>query len=215
MSGTEVTVHGLHVRYADVHALRGVDLTVPPGHLVAVLGPSGAGKSTLLWSVAGAVRPHEGEVKVGGQAIVSRAAALEQGVVLIPQGNGLAGMLTALENITVPLVSQGVPGDQARERALVALESVGLEESWNHLIEELSGGQQQRVAVARAIAAPSNVILADEPASDLDAVNRERVSTLLRDRADAGAAVLMTTHDPEVSAVADAVLHLDEGLFTG
>ncbi len=213
VGGIDVLVEAVHVRYGEVEALRGVDLTVEPGHLVAVLGPSGAGKSSLLWAIAGAVPLAGGRVRVGDTVVGSREQALARGVVLVPQGNGLASIMTALENVLLPLVARGMSFEEAQSRAEEALSSVGLEESGSHLIEELSGGQQQRVAVARALAYPAAVVLADEPASDLDATNRTRVNTLLRARADAGAAVLMTTHDPEVSEVADVVLHLDEGRF--
>jgi putative ABC transport system ATP-binding protein len=208
-----VRVEGLWVRYGEVQALRGINLEVELGQLVAVLGPSGAGKSSLLWAIVGAVPAADGKVTIGDTVIGSRLDALAEGAVLVPQGNGLAGILTALENVTLPLVAGGAQPAEAHTRAMAALEQVGLEESRNHLIEELSGGQQQRVAVARALAGEPRVILADEPASDLDAMNRARVNALLRQHADRGAAVVMTTHDPEVAEVADRVLHLDVGRF--
>ncbi|WP_155892903.1 ATP-binding cassette domain-containing protein, partial [Intrasporangium chromatireducens] len=131
--------------------------------------------------------------------------------VLIPQGNGLASVLTAEENCLLPLVARGLPAKQARARVRRALADVGLEESAGHLIEELSGGQQQRVAVARALATEPVVLLADEPTSELDHTNRERVLALLRGVAERGGTVVMATHDPEAALAADDALHLDAG----
>jgi putative ABC transport system ATP-binding protein len=133
-------------------------------------------------------------------------------VALIPQGNGLAAMLTARENVLVPLLARGVAPEDAPARAAAALDSVGLGEVFSHLVEELSGGQ--RVAVARALALDCLVLLADEPTSELDHTNREVVLRRLRARASQGAAVVMATHDPEAAAAADRVVHLDDGALT-
>ncbi|HOA58573.1 MAG TPA: ATP-binding cassette domain-containing protein [Dermatophilaceae bacterium] len=202
------------VRFEPVTALAGVSLRVQPGEFVAVTGPSGAGKSTLLWTLAGAVRPSEGQVTVGSTAIVSRDQAARLGVAVVPQGNGLAAVLTALENVTLPLLAAGHGPAAARAAAADALAEVGLAESVGHLVEELSGGQQQRVAVARGLALAGGVLLADEPTSELDHGNREIVLTLLRAYAAAGNVVVMATHDPEAAAVADRVVRLDEGLLS-
>jgi putative ABC transport system ATP-binding protein len=204
------------VRFGERRALEGVDLVARPGVVTAVTGPSGAGQSTLLWSVAGALTGAavEGAVRVGDATVRptgGRSATLALGIGLIPQGNGLASVLTARENCLVPLLDAGVAPREAAERVSEALAAVGLEESGGHLIEELSGGQQQRVAVARALAARNAVLLADEPTSELDHVNRERVLELLHDLAGAGCTVLMATHDPEAAAQAAAEVHLDEG----
>jgi putative ABC transport system ATP-binding protein len=199
------------VRYGTVVALDAVDLVVPPGTLLAVTGPSGAGKSSLLWALAGAVRLASGAVTVADVAIRDRTSAIRSGVALIPQGNGLAGVLTARENVAFPLLATGAPADEAQTRTAAALSDVGLAESGDHVVEELSGGQQQRVAVARGLAAAAPVLLADEPTSELDHVNRARVLELLRATADRGAVVVMATHDPEASAVCDAEVRLDEG----
>ncbi|MGB0102012.1 MAG: ATP-binding cassette domain-containing protein, partial [Nocardioides sp.] len=170
--GGVLSADGLVVRYGDLVALHGVDLFVRPGQFLAVTGPSGAGKSTLLWALGGALRPDAGRTSVGGTEPSDREHAARLGVVLIPQGNGLASTLTAAENVLVPLLGAGVPARDAARRTDAALELVGLPESGNHLIEELSGGQQQRVALARAFAARAQVLLADESTSDLDAANR-------------------------------------------
>ncbi|GAB2455032.1 hypothetical protein GCM10027062_39380 [Nocardioides hungaricus] len=211
---TDLVGTGLEVRYGDLVALHGVDLSVRPGEFLSVTGPSGAGKSSLLWALGAALRPYAGRATVGGTALVDREQAAALGVVLVPQGNGLASSLTAAENVMVPLLGLGVPAADAARRTAAALELVGLPESGNHLIEELSGGQQQRVALARAFAAQARVLLADESTSDLDAANRERMVAALRAEAARGAVVVLATHDPEAAEQTDGELHLDEGVAT-
>jgi putative ABC transport system ATP-binding protein len=206
-------VTGLEVRYGRVVALRELGFTVPPGRMLAVTGPSGAGKTSLLWALAGAT-PFTGNVVVDGAPVVNRADAARRGIALIPQGNGLPSFLTAEENVLVPLLGAGVPVTDARLRSRDALALVGLEQFTAHLVEELSGGQQQRVAVARTLAASPRLLLADEPTSDLDAPNRQRVIRALRNEADAGAVVVMATHDAEAAAELDAELRLDDGVMT-
>lgn len=201
----------LTVTYGAVTALADVGLAVPAGGFLAVTGASGAGKTTLLLALAGALRPTRGQVVHAGTAVTDRHRAAAAGIALVPQGNALVSTLTGRENIVLALLALGVPAGQAGPRADAALADVGLADWAGHLVEEYSGGQQQRVAVARALAAEPAVLLADEPTSDLDAANRERVIALLRARARAGAAVVMTTHDPEAAAHADRVVHLDEG----
>jgi putative ABC transport system ATP-binding protein len=209
-----VVVRGVAVRYGSVVAVDDVDLVVPPGSLLALTGPSGAGKSSLLWAIAGAVRPVAGEVTVGHTRIADRSTAVRAGIALIPQGNGLAGVLTAHENVAFPLMATGTGPGEVATRAATALADVGLAESGDHLVEELSGGQQQRVAVARGLATDAPVLLADEPTSELDHANRGRVLDLLRAQASRGAAVVMATHDPEAAAVCDGEVRLDEGRLT-
>jgi putative ABC transport system ATP-binding protein len=211
---TRLDLADVDVRYGGLLAIAPLSLTVPGGKLLAVTGPSGAGKTTLLWLMAGALEPDRGTVEVDGVPVGGRPEAAARGIVLVPQGNGLAAVLTAYENIVVPLLDGGVPSREADDRARQALEEVGLEEWAGHLVEELSGGQQQRVAVARALAARASVLLADEPTSDLDGRNREVVLHALRAAADRGAVVVLATHDPEAAAAADAELALDAGEAT-
>ena len=205
---------GLRVEYGAVVALHRIDLSVEPGRMVAVTGPSGAGKSSLLWALAGALTPAAGTVSLDGTRVTGRRQAASLGVAIIPQGNALSSALTAHENVLVPLLAAGVPAREAADRAMAALTTVGLEESGGHLVEELSGGQQQRAAIARTLAARASVLLADEPTSDLDSANRQRVIDALRRQAADGAVVVMSTHDPEAAAQADAELALDEGRMT-
>jgi putative ABC transport system ATP-binding protein len=219
-----ITVTNLTVAYGDLVAVSDVSLRVPPGYVLAVSGPSGAGKSSLLWAIAGAVPAKSGSVEVDGLEIVDRPRAAAHGVVLIPQGNGLARVLTARENLSMPLLAERkLPSDDRdRDEALESIDeiiakalcAVGLEESGDHLVEELSGGEQQRVAVARGLAQRGKVILADESTSELDSTNRERVLELLRIEADRGAAVIIATHDPSVAAGADGHALMDEGHLT-
>ena len=209
--GARVEVEGVTVAYGPVVAVQGASLVAEPGRMVALTGHSGAGKSSLLWAIAGAVPLAEGRVRIDGQEVRGRDAGPARDAALIPQGNGLATILSAHENIVMALVAAGIEAGDAGERARAALVWVGLEESGSHLVEELSGGQQQRVAVARGLALGARVLLADEPTSELDHDNRERVLALLRAQADRGAAVVMATHDPEAAAQADSEVRLDDG----
>jgi putative ABC transport system ATP-binding protein len=202
---TDVTV-----RYGDAVAVNAVSLQAYAGEFIAVTGHSGAGKSSLLWAIAGAV-PSQGSIRLGEESVGDRTRATKLGIAVIPQGSALALLLTAQENVELPLIAVGAKAQEARRRAHDALRSVGLEESGGHLAEELSGGQQQRVAVARGLAQHARVLLADEPTSELDHDNRERVLALLRAEADRGAIVIMATHDPEAAAHADGEIRLDDG----
>ena len=212
-----LTLTDVEVRYGDLVAVRPLSLQQPAGTVMAVTGPSGAGKTSLLWAMCRAVQPAYGEVLVGEQRLDEHDQALDAGVVLIPQGNGLARILTATENIVVPLAARPPhhPGDGAATSPLLAaeraLEAVGMTESGTHLVEELSGGQQQRVAVARGIAQRGAVLLADEPTSELDATNRDKVLALLRREADRGAVVVLATNDVDAAEVCDAHARLHEG----
>jgi putative ABC transport system ATP-binding protein len=186
--------------------LDGVSFSVEPGHLLAVVGPAGAGKTTLLHILAGLLPAHRGQVSFAG-----RAPQIGAGCALVPQVYGLSPSLTAAENVALLLQDRGVPRDEAARRAQHALRRLGVEAASHHLAGELSGGQQQRVAVARAIVTDPALLLADEPTSELDSANRALVLELLTERADAGAVVLVASHDPEVAAIADRQLTLAGG----
>jgi putative ABC transport system ATP-binding protein len=191
----------------DLAVLRDVSVVVEPGQMLAVTGPSGAGKTTLLWAMAGLLRPRHGTVAVGGAPLRGRDAR----VVLIPQDNGLAAILTAQENIQVALIAAGAGAADARRITANALDLLGLSGQGDQLVEELSGGQQQRTAVARGLAMRGEIVLADEVTSELDAANRQRVLDLLRAEAQRGAVVVFATHDPDAAAACDAELHLLDG----
>jgi putative ABC transport system ATP-binding protein len=208
-----VTVESAAIGYpAADPVLSGVSLTARPGEVLAVTGPSGAGKTTLLAALAGVLTPATGRVLIDGTPLTGRDQAVASKVVLIPQENGLAAVLTAAENIAVALIATGSTPAEARRVTTEALERVGLTGHGGQLIEELSGGQQQRTAIARGLALRGDVLLADEVTSELDAANRQRVMGMLRDEADRGAAVVFATHDPEAAAACDRELHLRDGL---
>lgn len=204
---------------AAVHALRGVDLTVPRGELVAVHGPSGVGKTTLLNLVGGLDRPDEGKVAVDGTDLstLKEKRLLElrrERIGFVFQTFGLVPVLTAAENVGVPLRLRHVPWRKREERVAGLLDRIGLGEHAAQRPGELSGGQQQRVAVARALAAGPALLIADEPTSQLDAETRDTVVGLLRAAVDdEGTTALVTTHDEELLAHADRVYELRDGVL--
>lgn len=219
----ELVLDDVGVTYGDVVAVEGASASARPGEVTAVTGHSGAGKTSLLWAVGGLLERGQttGSISWGDRVLDGEEAARDAGAVLIPQGSALAEVLTARDNIALPLVAAGMTGGDAEALADRTLASVGLEEHGGHLAEELSGGQRQRVSVARGLALSSLrldegslVLLADEPTSELDHDTRGRVVTLLQDIARQGGIVLLATHDPEVAEVAQARWHLDDGRLT-
>ncbi len=212
---TTLTVEGASLAYGQGEpVLRDVTVVARPGEVLAVTGTSGAGKTTLLSAMAGLLPPAAGSALVDGALIGDRDHAVSLGVVLIPQDNGLAAILTATENVTVAMIATGASTAEARRGTAESLDKLGLSAQGDQLIEELSGGQQQRVAIARGLALRGDVLLADEITSELDAANRQRVMELLRAEANRGAAVVFATHDPEAAAACDRELHLVDGLAT-
>ncbi len=200
-----------------VHALRGVDLSVPAGELVAVMGPSGSGKSTLLQLAGGLDTPTAGQVLVEGRDLagLSRsqvAAVRRRSVGYVFQDLNLLPSLSALENVALPLELDGVRGGLARRTARAALEEVGLGALAGRFPDEMSGGQQQRVAIARALVGPRRLLLADEPTGALDSATGEEVLRVLRERCEAGAAGVLVTHDARHAAWADRVVFLRDGV---
>ncbi len=201
----------------DTPVLRGLSLDVCPGELTLISGPSGCGKSTLLASLSGLQRPDAGEVEALGALLWSLdARSLERfrlhhtGFVF--QGFNLFGALSAVEQVMLPLGALKLSRTQARERALEALDEVGLSARSELRPAEMSGGEKQRVAIARALAKRPQLLFADEPTSALDAVNGQLVIDLLHRLARShGAAVLCVSHDPRVVAHADRVLHMEDG----
>lgn len=200
-----------------VQALRGVDLEVEAGSTVAIMGPSGGGKSTLLALIAGLDRPTSGSIRVDGRD-VSGASSRQRthlrrttlGVIL--QTPSLLPMLTARENIELPLAIAGVSPGERCDRALTLLEEAGLADRSGALPEELSGGQQQRIAVMRALASNPAVLLADEPAGSLDSATGTMLLDFMFDRArKRSITVLMVTHDQSDAEHADRIIHIRDG----
>ena len=199
-----------------VQALRAVDLQVLPGELVAVMGPSGSGKSTLLALAGGLDRATSGDVLVEGVPLSGLDAAglaslRRRSVGYVFQELNLLPALTAAENVALPLELDGVPGRQARELALRALDEVELATAARRFPDELSGGEQQRVAIARALVGERRLVLADEPTGALDSLTGETVLELLRARVDAGAAAVLVTHEARHAGWADRVVFLRDG----
>jgi putative ABC transport system ATP-binding protein len=218
---TVLRLSGVHRTHgagaAAVHALRGVDLTLAAGELVAVMGPSGSGKSSLLNLAGGLDSPTRGEVHVEGRqlAALSRrqlAQLRRRSVGYVFQDLNLLASLTAAENVALPLELDGTGVRQARRLAMAALTEVGLAELGPRFPDELSGGQQQRVAIARALVGERRLVLADEPTGALDSRTGEAILRLLRTRIDAGAAGLLVTHEARHAAWADRVVFLRDGV---
>jgi putative ABC transport system ATP-binding protein len=201
---------------AEVHALRGVSLTVAEGELVAVMGPSGSGKSTLL-TIAGTLEePTEGEVLVGGTSVLGmsrndRARLRRRSIGYVFQDFNLLAGLTAAENVSLPLELDGVPAKSARESGLRALEDLGLLQRAGSFPDELSGGERQRVAIARAVVGDRRLLLADEPSGALDSANGDAVIRLIRAACQRGVAGVVVTHDAQLASWADRVVFLRDG----
>jgi putative ABC transport system ATP-binding protein len=200
-----------------VHALRGVDLAVEPGEMVAIMGPSGSGKTTLLNCLSGLDAIDSGEVLIEGVGLGSMSdrdrtdyRARRMGFVF--QFYNLMPVLTSVENVELPLLVARVGAREARRRALEALELVGLERWANHVPDELSGGQRQRVTIARALVNEPAIVWADEPTGDLDSENAEEVIQLMRRlNVERGLTFLIVTHDLGIGHSTDRIVRMVDG----
>jgi putative ABC transport system ATP-binding protein len=200
----------------DVHALRGVSLTVPRGDFLALMGPSGCGKSTLL-NLFGAVDlPTAGQVRLEG----ADTAALDDGartrlrllrVGFVFQRFFLLPMLTARENVLLPMIEARVPRPDREARSRELLAYVGLESRLDHRPSQLSGGEMQRVAIARALANRPGILLADEPTGELDESTGRAIGALLRRLSQDGVTIVLVTHNPDLAGEARRTLHLKDG----
>lgn len=201
---------------AEVHALRGVDLSVEQGELVAVMGPSGSGKSTLL-TIAGTLeQPTTGDVLVGGQVVSrmsrnERARLRRRSIGYVFQDFNLLAGLTAVENVSLPLELDGIGTRTARAAGMSVLDELGLGERAQSFPDELSGGERQRVAIARAVVGERRLLLADEPSGALDSINGEGVMRLIRAACQRGVAGVVVTHDAQLASWADRVIFLRDG----
>ncbi|HEX9978897.1 MAG TPA: ABC transporter ATP-binding protein [Acidimicrobiia bacterium] len=211
-------VKTFHKGNNEVHALRGVDLTIEPGETVVVVGPSGGGKSTLLNLIGGLDRPDSGEVRVAGFDVASSSqraldAYRRRHIGFVFQFFNLIGSLTARDNVALALAARGIhPWSAARTGAEALLEGLGLGSRADHRPAELSGGEQQRVAIARAVAGEPGVVLADEPTGNIDTEATAGVMAMLDDLNDRlGVTLLVVTHDASLATHADRVLEMIDG----
>jgi len=225
MSGPPVLIgRGLRKDYpmqgAAVHALRGVSLEVGSGEYVAIAGPSGSGKSTLLQLIGGIDVPTAGEVEILGTRLdslsdreLTRLRLTRLGFVF--QRFHLLPVLTARENVELPMAEAGVPARERRVRALELLAYVGLEDRAGHRATQLSGGEMQRVAIARALANRPVLLLADEPTGELDAATGAEILSLFRRLNHDGTTLVVITHDEQLASEAGRVIHMLDGRIQG
>jgi len=214
---------GLKKRFGDgetaVEAVKGIDLKVQQGEFLAIMGRSGSGKSTLLAMLGGVDVPTAGTVLIEGKNMADmsdddRTLMRRRRNGFIFQSFNLLPILTAEENVSLPLELDGVSHHEAQTRALAALELVGMTGRRNHVPSKMSGGEQQRVAIARALAIEPALLLADEPTGNLDSTNSNKITALLRDLVHSRQqTIVMVTHDPTVAALADRIVYVVDGLI--
>jgi putative ABC transport system ATP-binding protein len=205
----------------EIRALDGVTMSVPSGRFIAIMGPSGSGKTTILNLIAGIDRATSGVVAVGGEEIghmsereLARWRARHIGLVF--QFYNLIPVLTAFENVELPLLLTALKKTERHEHVEAALAMVGLADRMHHLPRQLSGGQEQRVAIARAIVTDPTIIVADEPTGDLDARSAEEILGLLRDlNRQFHKTIVMVTHDQRAERFVESVCRLDKGVLAG
>jgi len=203
----------------EIPVLQNISMTVPEGEFFALMGPSGSGKTTLLNLIAGIDRPTRGILRVAGTELGALTESelaqwRSRTIGFIFQFYNLLPVLTALENVELPLLLTPLSKQDRREHAAVALELVGLAERIHHYPKQLSGGQEQRVAIARAIVTDPPLLVADEPTGDLDRTSAEEIMNLLdRLNAEYGKTIVMVTHDPRAAERARKIIHLDKGAF--
>ncbi len=221
MSEPMIRAEGVHKSYArggeELVVLDGLDLEMEEGRFYALMGPSGSGKTTLLNLIGGLDQADAGRLVVSGAELASLTSASlarwrADNVGFVFQGFNLIPVLTAFENVELPLTLTPLSKKERRDHAMHALALVGLEGREHHRPQQLSGGQEQRVAIARAVASDPKVILADEPTGDLDRKSADQVLDLLgRLHREFKKTILMVTHDPHAAACAEMVVHLDKG----
>ncbi len=205
----------------EVRALDDVTLRVPEGRFVAIMGPSGSGKTTLLNLIAGIDHATSGSVAVGGEEITSMkerdlAAWRARHIGLVFQFYNLIPVLTAFENVELPLLLTHLSKRERHEHVETALRVVGLADRMDHYPRQLSGGQEQRVAIARAIVTDPTIVVADEPTGDLDAKSAEDILNLLSElNRQFHKTIVMVTHDPRAERFVDTVYRLDKGVLAG
>ncbi|MDD5335307.1 MAG: ABC transporter ATP-binding protein [Rhodoferax sp.] len=221
MSASVVELHAVHKTYHlgqhVIPALRGVDLSVQRGELLALTGPSGSGKSTIL-NLCGLIdTPDSGDIVLGGQKVngldeVQRTLLRRDALGFVFQNFNLVPVMTVFDNVDYPLFIAGVPMAERRDRVAAQLKAVGLQEHAQHRPDALSGGQRQRVAIARALVKRPRLVIADEPTASLDSHTADQVLDLMRELGHAeGAAFVIATHDSRLTGRCDRVLALLDG----
>ncbi len=201
---------------SEVRALDGVSLTIDRGEYISIVGASGSGKSTLMNILGCLDTPTYGDYYLDGMKVslmkdTSLARVRNKQIGFIFQGFNLLGSMTALENVELPLIYQGIHGARRYELAELALERVGLGDRMLHKPSEMSGGQQQRVAIARAIATNPQIIMADEPTGNLDTKTGEHVVEILRSLHQAGSTIILITHDDKLAEVSNRKIRIADG----
>ena len=204
--------------YGETHAMRGISLEIKRGEVLAIMGPSGSGKSTLLHTIAGIIRPDSGKVYFSGSRIDNlndhgRTMLRRTKFGFVFQFSQLVPELTAIDNVAVPLLLNGIPRGEAYHQAEQWLNKVGITDAkLNHLANQLSGGQIQRVAIARAMVINPEVLFADEPTGSLDSLNSELVMKMfIKTAKENGTTVVMVTHEPTIAAYADREIIVRDG----
>lgn len=204
--------------YGETHAMRGISLEIKRGEVLAIMGPSGSGKSTLLHTLAGIIKPDSGKVYLSGSRIDNlndhgRTMLRRTKFGFVFQFSQLVPELTAIDNVAVPLLLNGMPRGEAYHRAEQWLNKVGITDAkLNHLANQLSGGQIQRVAIARAMVINPEVLFADEPTGSLDSLNSELVMKMfIKTAKENGTTVVMVTHEPTIAAYADREIIVRDG----
>ena len=223
-NGNIVTTRDLTKLYkqgeVDVTALDHVSLEIRAGEFLVLMGPSGSGKSTLLHIIAGIDRPTSGQVRVQDIDITQLnesqlADWRNQNVGFVFQTFNLIPVLTAYENVELPLLLTRLPGKERRRLVTTALDLVGLGDRMKHLPKQMSGGQEQRVAIARALVTDPSLVVADEPTGNLDSHSAQEVLTILQSLSrEMGKTVIMVTHDPKAAAYGSRQVHLEKGELT-
>ncbi len=203
----------------EVHALRDVSLTIQKGEFLSVMGPSGSGKSTLLNLIGGLDQPTGGEIFIDGRPLHGISddeltLIRRRRVGFIFQFFNLLPILTAVENVCLPLLLEGTPFSQIRPKAVELLEKMGLGTRIEHRPEQLSGGEMQRVAIARALVTNPAVLLADEPTGNLDSHTSEDIFLLLKSLHEQGQTIVMVTHDPRAAAYGSRIITLKDGTLS-
>jgi len=216
-----VTIQNVRKSYwrdsLEIPVLRNISFDIPAGEFLALMGPSGSGKTTILNLLAGIDRPSDGSIRIGdvevsrlGEAELSRWRSLHVGFIF--QFYNLMPVLTAFENVELPLLLTKLSKAERRKQVETALSIVGLEDRIHHYPNQLSGGQEQRVAIARAIVTDPDLLLADEPTGDLDRASAESVMDLLsRLNKEYKKTIVMVTHDPRTAEKANVIRHLEKG----